>query len=80
MPVGRRPCGLRGADVAAAAADVLHVELLPELLGELLRRDPSEYVGRTARSERHDDAHRPHRIVERRRALPQDGSGRSGPG
>jgi len=57
------------AVVAAAAGNILHIELLSELLGELLRRDPSENVGRTAGNERHDDAHRPRRIIERERAL-----------
>ncbi len=69
MPVGRRPRRLRGSNVAAAAGDVFHIELLSELLGELLRRDPSEDVGWTARNERHHNTHRPRRIIERERAL-----------
>src|SRR5262249_37297165 len=78
MPVGRRPRGLRSGNVAATAGDVLHIELLSELLRELLRGDPSEDVRWTARNERHDDAHWPRRVIEREGVLQGNESGGSG--
>jgi hypothetical protein len=61
IAVGRRPRRLGGADIAGRAGDVLDIELLAEMLGELLRGKARENVGRTAGLERDDDADRPAR-------------------
>src|SRR5262245_27726299 len=66
VAVRRRASGLRRADIAGRAGDVLHIKLLAEMLGELLRSKTREYVGRAAGLERHDDAHRPRRPRLRR--------------
>src|SRR5262245_12410215 len=58
---GRAHDGL-GADIAAAARSVLDNELLTEPLRQPLTHQTRDDVGRTGRSERHDDAHRPRRI------------------
>src|SRR5262249_5762061 len=50
------------ADVGASARAVLHHELLAEPLRQPLTDQARDDVGRTGRSERHDDAHRPRRI------------------
>src|SRR5262249_34841192 len=63
---------LRGPDVAGRAGDVLDIELLAEMLGELLRGKARENVGRAAGLERDDDAHRP--------ARPSLGARAGGPG
>src|SRR5262249_40024568 len=65
--VRRGACGVTHADIAASANLVLDVELLSEVLGEFLRQQTGEYVGRTGRRERHDDAHRVRRIGLRKR-------------
>src|SRR6188472_4296746 len=59
VAVRRRLRDLHGADAAARAADVLDIELLAELIGELLHDEPCENVGRTAGRERHHHAYRP---------------------
>jgi hypothetical protein len=51
-----------GADIAAAARSVLDNKLLAEPLRQPLTHRTRDDVGRTGRSERHDDAHRPRRI------------------
>ena len=59
-------CRLRGAtrpNISARAGDILDIKLRPQLLGELLRHQASEYVGRTGARERHDHTHRPGRIT-----------------
>ena len=57
---------LAGRGVAARAADVLDEELLAESVGELLRHDARDDVGRTAGGKADDHAHRPARIALRR--------------
>src|SRR5262249_36564612 len=66
VAVRRRAGGLRRADIAGRAGDVLDIKLFAEMLGELLRGEPRENVGRAAGLERHDDAHRPRRPRLRR--------------
>ena len=59
-------CRLRGAtrpNISARAGDILDIKLRPQLLGELLRHQASEYVGRAGGRERHDHPHRPGRIT-----------------
>src|SRR5262249_18507345 len=53
---------LGGTDIAGRACEVLDIELLAEMLGELLRGEPRENVGRAARREWNDHADRPRRI------------------
>src|SRR5262249_46437300 len=53
------------ADVGASTRAVLHHELLAEPLRQPLTDQARDNVGRTGRSERHDDANRPRRIVLR---------------
>jgi hypothetical protein len=72
VAVGRRPRRLRGAHVAGRAGDVLNIELLAEMVGELLRGKARENVGRAAGLERDDDAHRA--------ARPRLGARAGGPG
>ena len=48
-----------GADGAARAGPVLHHEGLAERRGEVRRHGAARGVGRGARRDRHDDAHRP---------------------
>jgi len=67
VAVGRRLRGAAGADVAAGAADVLDIELLAHLLGQLRRDHPREQVGRAAGCERNDHAHRSRRVALRPR-------------
>src|SRR5262245_4862608 len=50
------------ADIAAAARSVLDDKLLTEPLRQPLTHHTRDDVGRTGRSERHDNAHRPRRI------------------
>jgi hypothetical protein len=59
VAVGRRLRRTAAAGIAAGAADILDIELLASLLGQLLRHQTREHVGRAARRERHDHAHRP---------------------
>jgi hypothetical protein len=81
VPVGRRPRDLHSADIAAAAGNILHEELPAELLREPRRHDSCINIGRTARTECNDDAHRPARIIQRTRYVwLGKGDGRSGPG
>src|SRR5262245_17118583 len=54
------------ADVGASTRAVLHYELLAEPLRQPLTHQARDNVGRTGRSERHDDAHRPRGIGLRR--------------
>ena len=51
------------SDIPAGAAKIFDVELRPDLLGQLLRHQTREHIGRTAGSERNDDTHRPHGIA-----------------
>src|SRR5262249_10963663 len=67
VTVRRGACGVTHADIAASANLVLDVELLSEVLGEFLHQQTREYVGRTGRRERYDDAHRVRRIGLRKR-------------
>ena len=62
VAVGRRFRHLGSADIAGGAGDVLDIDLLAELLGELLRHKPREGVSRPTRRKGHDRAHRPGRI------------------
>ena len=63
MTVRRRRLGSRGADVAAHTNDILDDELLAVDVGQFLCDQAAEHIGRTASPKRHDDAHRPRRIV-----------------
>ena len=58
VAIGRRLRRAGHADIAAAAADVLDIELLAKLIGQLQRDQASDDVGRTARRVRNDHAHR----------------------
>jgi hypothetical protein len=58
----RPPRGPSGANIAAGAWNVLHIELLSESLAQFLGDKPGEHVGGAAGSIRHDDLHRPRRI------------------
>jgi hypothetical protein len=51
-----------GTDVVAAAGSVLDEERLAEFLGEILRNQPPDDVGRPAGRRRDQDADRPRRI------------------
>jgi hypothetical protein len=53
---------LAGSDIAARAGDVLDIDLLAELLGQLLRHEPREGVGHPAGRKCNDRPHRPCRI------------------
>src|SRR5215813_9063624 len=66
-----------GPDIAAAARSVLDNKLLTEPLRQPLTDQTRDDVGRTGRSERHDDAHRPPRIGLRPREdhFPPRGAG-----
>jgi hypothetical protein len=55
IAVARRAGRIRHADIAAGAGDVFNVELVPQLLGKLLRDQPSGDVGHAAGRERDDD-------------------------
>src|SRR5262245_4566594 len=68
MAVRRRARRLRGAHIAGRAGDILDIKLLAEVIGELLRGEPRENVGRAAGLERDDDTHRPARPALRPRA------------
>jgi hypothetical protein len=59
IAVGRRLGCQRGADIAAAAGMVLHVELLAETLRQLGREHTCDRVDRAARCEWRDHLHRP---------------------
>src|SRR5262249_50055520 len=59
MSVRRRACRLCGPKIAAGASDVFDEELLAQLLGQFLGREPREDVGGAARRERDDHPHRP---------------------
>src|SRR3981189_99224 len=56
--------------IVCPAARVLHVELLAQAFGELLRNEPRDQVAWTAGRERHDDAYRPSGVgLSRRRCV-----------
>src|SRR5258707_14260885 len=71
VAVGHRLGDEVGADVAARAGTVLDHDRLPPGLGKLLGDQAHDDIVRPARSERHDDAHGPGRIVLRVRAQPE---------
>jgi hypothetical protein len=66
-----------GADIAAATRPVVDNKLLAEPLRQPLSHQAREDVGRAARRERHDDAHRPRRIGLRKSEA-RDGRERGG--
>jgi len=66
VAVGGGSCALTHAEIAAGAADILDIELPSERLGQFLRGEARENVGRTARRVRNDHAHRPRRVGLRR--------------
>jgi len=68
VAIGRRFRHLGSADIAGGAGDVLDIDLLAELLGELLRHKPRKGVGHSTRRKGHDRAHRPGRIGLRPRS------------
>src|SRR5262249_52424121 len=51
------PCRLTHTDVAASTADVLDVELFPEMLGQALRDQAAEYIRRTTGRVWNDHTH-----------------------
>jgi hypothetical protein len=53
---------LAGSDIAARASDVLDIDLLAELLGQLLRHEASEGVGHPTGRKCNDCAHWPRGI------------------
>src|SRR5262249_57375339 len=65
IAIGRRLGGLCGANVAARARHILHIELLPKPFGKLLQDGTRDDVGRTARRKWNDDAYRSCRIILR---------------
>ena len=65
IAVGRRRRHARAAEVAAGAGLVHDDEGLAEALGQLLRDQAGDHVGRPARGERHDQRHRLVGIVGR---------------
>ena len=73
VAIGRRRDDRLGAEIAAGAALVLDDEGLAEPLGQPLPDQAAGDVGGAARRERHHDAHRPGRIVERHGGARQRG-------
>jgi hypothetical protein len=67
VAVGRRLRYLAGSEIAARAGDVLDIDLLAELLGELLRHEPREGVGHPTWRKCNDRPHRPRWIGLRSR-------------
>ena len=67
-----------GADDAAGAALVLDDEALLHLVGELLRDETAERIGGAARTEGHDDFHRPRRIRLGQRSETEQGNHQRG--
>ena len=67
ITVGRRLRRSARSDIAAGAGDVLDVELHAHLLGQLLRHEAGEHIGRTAGREWNDHAHRPRGVGFTRR-------------
>jgi hypothetical protein len=65
VAVGRRGQHVLHADIAAGADVVLDDELLAELFRQVLAEDARDGVVGAAGGERHDEAHRPRRIIER---------------
>ena len=63
VAVGRGARDALDADHVAGAGPVLHVELLADGVGEILREHTGDDVGAARRRRRHHDAHRPRRIV-----------------
>jgi hypothetical protein len=59
VAVGGRLGDQRGADVAARARMVLDVELLPQAVGQLRRKEARHHVDRASGRERRDEPHRP---------------------
>src|SRR5262249_1599281 len=59
---GRRTGRGHRPGVAAGAREIFHIDLLAPALGQLLRHEARDHVGRTAGRERHDDAHRAARV------------------
>src|SRR5687768_10191760 len=58
VPVGRRLRGELETEIAARAGAIVGNDLLPQLLGEFLRKRAPENVARAARREWQDQAHR----------------------
>ena len=67
IAVGRRGLHHRGADIAAAAAMVLDIEVLPEAIRQLLRQQTAHDVDHAAGRKREKHAHRPVWITIRTR-------------
>jgi hypothetical protein len=65
VAVGRRLRDTHGADIAAGAGNVLDIEILAGLLGEFLRHQTADEVGRAAGREPDHDLDRPHRPILR---------------
>ena len=65
VAVGRRLGDELAADRRSRAGLVLDEDRLPETLGQLLRDQAHRAVDRASRRKRHDDAHRPRRVVLR---------------
>jgi hypothetical protein len=63
MAVRRRARDPAGGDGGAAAAHILHDEILPELLRQYRRQHARELVGRTTRGIRHDQGDDAARIL-----------------
>jgi hypothetical protein len=62
VTVGRRLRYLAGSDIAGGTGDVLYIDLLAELLGQLLRHEPREGIGHSTGRKRNDRPHWPRRI------------------
>ena len=58
VAVGRHLCHAAHGDVAAAAAHVLDIELLADMLRQLLCKQAGDHIGRTAGRVGNDHAHR----------------------
>ena len=78
IAIRRRTNHRIGDDVGAAARLVFDDELLAEQFGKPLPENPRQDIGRAARRERHDPAHRSRRIGIRRDAWNGAGETKTG--